>query len=132
MKHELDMNTSEISLDEQAEAFKAWKRGEEVEWWAMTRWEKLHGSGLLTFPTVIRRKPAPKLRPWSGIEEVPIGAKVKAAGSARDWIGSITGASGAGVYITAATTWLVPFENSGNYLWETPTGWKPCGVEEAS
>lgn len=66
------MNTPTVSDEEQAAAFLAWKRGEPCEFLnILDQWMPLDENTWLKKSNSIRRKPAPKLRPWKP-EKVPL------------------------------------------------------------
>ncbi len=72
------METPNISIEEQVEAFKAWRNGETIQRWCVNKvWMDTNAASdcYLKSDTIIRRKPSPKLRPWKP-EEVPKQADV--------------------------------------------------------
>lgn len=102
------MSEPNISIEEQAEAFKALKQG---EWQKVQRWNRIHNcwragtedmSRHYDLETILRLKPSPKLRPWK-IEEVPVGAIVRVKGTESRYI--INGACGASSKVYVADCW---------------------------
>ena len=133
------MSQPDISIEEQAEAFKAWKRGEAVEWWmnSCVKWCELISEDTISHGDIIRRKPAPKLRPWRP-EEVPVGARIRRKGR-NDYCGTILGYSPLGIESTEGTSnedarlTIRPYQEraeSCEYSTDGGKSWLPCGVLE--
>lgn len=72
------MKPEEISIDEQAEAFKALKRGEreKVQYQTVNGTWVQHDCGYVALATPIRLKPTPTYRPWT-MAEVNVGTVVR-------------------------------------------------------
>ena len=126
------MNTPEISIEEQAEAFKAWKRGDKTQYWSSADGMWLDGPASIWPNTIIRRKPAPKLRPWKP-EEVPVGSLLRFKANPENRV-LITGVDQTKIY--GAFTYTLHrgcFDRVlADYEHSTDNGktWHPCGVEE--
>ena len=132
--------TPKISIDEQVEAFKAWKRGEAVQWWCIDEWLLLNSMSAICCGTIIRRNPAPKLRPWRP-EEVPIPCAVRrkcyaASGQVFHWLVTFVGVGGIQLgNPSAENREASDFQKLADKFEHSTDGgktWKPCGVEEAS
>ncbi len=82
------METPQVSLEEQAEAFKAWRNGETIQFKRKGHvgWGEIEASSLKFIPwdCDIRRKPQPKLRPWTK-SEFPLNAWFRRKGCQNSW-----------------------------------------------
>ena len=139
------MSAPEISIDEQAAAFAAWKRGEPVEFWDDSippsgDWSPClsdHSYNIGEVNSIILRKPAQpatKFRPWRP-EEVPVGCLLRVKNSPLSyctWMALNSSVSGVG-YVTLSSvgniTQLELMESFEHSIDQGKT-WQPCGVME--
>ena len=132
------MTTPQVSEEEQAAAYLAWKRGEPVQFLSQTTgsWLPMASKGTaICSEDIIRRKPAPKLRPWKP-EEVPVGAVIrhKRSHATRRMIIAFDPTSGEFPVISGsagAGGWRVgELLEECDYSTDGGKTWLPCGVEE--
>jgi hypothetical protein len=120
-------------IDVNVDAYEAWLKGEPVEikqFRFEDVWIQLGQSAAIDSTTILRRKPAPKLRPWKP-EEVPMGCVVRRKDNHGEWT-TVAGCVGGDVML-GVLRWTESFDK----CWETcehsidgGKTWKPCGVEE--
>lgn len=132
------MSTPEISIDEQAEAFKALKRGEwrkvQAYNWDQKRWDAYGKVDLeideLAFGCVIRLKPAPKLRPWT-MNEVPWGARFRSKTQNTAYSQAVAVCD---IYVTLSHYGNVSYPSLlavYEFAMNGTFNWQPCGVLES-
>ena len=102
--------------------------------------EALNSMSAICCGTIIRRNPAPKLRPWRP-EEVPIPCAVRrkcyaASGQVFHWLVTFVGVGGIQLgNPSAENREASDFQKLADKFEHSTDGgktWKPCGVEEAS
>ena len=121
-------------IEQNVDAYKAWLKGEPVEIVAsFAKWEPIEGYHAITRKTILRRKPAPKLRAWKP-EEVPVGALFRGVLWHENEIAVILWTDGKHFRCGGSEYFIFNLSDYDpiNFFYSTDGGktWKPCGVEE--
>lgn len=131
-----DQRPEDITLEEQAKAYLAWRRLETVEYWDGVSWRKMakhNGGSPLSISTTLRLKPTPKPPQWRALtpDETPLNGLFRHKGSKNTY-------KPAGL-IYGVVKWCL-FEDEKltaeqllkDYEYSVDGGivWKPCGVLE--